>query len=419
MKNTSEIFALILGGGVGSRLYPLTKMRAKPAVPIGGKYRLIDIPLSNCINAGIQKIAVLTQYNSVSLHRHISRTYNFDSFHNGWVQILAAEQTLESSDWYEGTADAVRKQAVEIKATGAEYILVLSGDHLYRMDYEKLAERHWETDADITVALKLTDVKNASRFGLAKISKDKRIISFVEKPTDEAVLNDYMVSDNPDKPFLGSMGIYMFKTSVLLDLLSSSADTDFGRELIPKAIHSHKVISYEFDGYWEDIGTIRSFYDTCLGLTDSKPPFSFFSRDKPIYTRPRFLPPAKIIEANVLNSLISEGSYIGKSTVIRSIIGLRGMIEDGVTLKDTIVMGSDYYDTLEKLSEGNNIPMGIGKGSFIQAAIIDKNVRIGKNVTIKPFPRGIEIDNDDYVVRDGIIVIPKRTILNDGTKICP
>ena len=259
MKNTSEIFALILGGGVGSRLYPLTKMRAKPAVPIGGKYRLIDIPLSNCINAGIQKIAVLTQYNSVSLHRHISRTYNFDSFHNGWVQILAAEQTLESSDWYEGTADAVRKQAVEIKATGAEDTLILSGDHLYRMDYEKMAERHWETDADITVALKLTGVE-----------------SFVEKPTDKDVLKDYMVSDNPDKPFLGSMGIYLFKTSVLLDLLSASEDTDFGGELIPRAIHSHKVISYEFDGYWEDIGTIRSFYDTCLGLTDSKPPFSFF-----------------------------------------------------------------------------------------------------------------------------------------------
>ena len=419
VRDTSKIFGLILGGGVGSRLYPLTKMRAKPAVPIGGKYRLIDIPLSNCINAGIQKIAVLTQFNSVSLHRHISQTYNFDSFHDGWVQILAAEQTLESNDWYMGTADAVRKQAVEIEATGAEFTLILSGDHLYRMDYEKLAEHHWEMDADITVAVKYIGRKDASRFGLAKISDDGRITSFVEKTTDEKVLKEYSVSDNPQKPFLGSMGIYMFKTSALLDLLNTTDYTDFGSELIPKSLQTHKVYSYGFDGYWEDIGTIRSFYDTSLHLTENSPLFSFFSPEKPIYTRPRFLPPAKIIDAKIQNSLISEGCYIGKSEIKKSLIGLRGQIDDQVTIIDSIIMGSDYYDSPKRLKKGRNIPLGIGRDSYIQAAIIDKNVRIGKDVTIKPFPRGIEIDNDDYVVRDGIVVIPKRTILPDGVKIGP
>ena len=419
VRDTSKIFGLILGGGVGSRLYPLTKMRAKPAVPIGGKYRLIDIPLSNCINAGIQKIAVLTQFNSVSLHRHISRTYIFDAFHSGWVQILAAEQTLDSTDWYMGTADAVRKQAVEIEATGAEYTLILSGDHLYRMDYKKMAEHHWDMDADITVALKYINKKDASRFGLAKIDDNGKISSFVEKPDNDDILKEYSVSGNPEKPFLGSMGIYLFKTSILLDLLNSTDDTDFGGELIPKAIHTHSVHSYGFDGYWQDIGTIRSFYDTNLELTQSSPPFSFFSPDKPIYTRPRFLPPAKIIGAKISNSLISEGCYIGKSEIMNSMIGLRGQVGDGVTLRDTIIMGSDYYDSPKRLIEGNGIQMGVGDGSYIQAAIIDKNVRIGKNVTIHPFPRGIEIDKDDFVVRDGIVVIPKTTVLHDGTKIGP
>jgi glucose-1-phosphate adenylyltransferase len=419
VNDTSKILGMILGGGVGSRLYPLTKMRAKPAVPIGGKYRLIDIPLSNCINAGIQKIAVLTQFNSVSLHRHISRTYNFDAFHTGWVQILAAEQTLDSNDWYMGTADAVRKQTVEIEATGAEFTLILSGDHLYRMDYKKLAEHHWEMDADITVAVKYIGSQDASRFGLAKIDDKGRIHSFVEKPTDEDVLKEYSVSDNPDKPFLGSMGIYMFKTSVLLDLLSSTDDTDFGSELIPRAIHTHKVYSYGFDDYWQDIGTIRSFYDTNLELTKSSPPFSFFSPEKPIYTRPRFLPPAKIIDAEIKNSLISDGCYIGKSEVINTLVGLRAQISDGATIKDTIIMGADYYDSEEKLKEGSGVPLGIGEGSNIKNAILDKNVRIGKNVTIKPFPQGTEIDNADCVVRDGIVVIPKRAILPDGTKIGP
>lgn len=419
MSKTSEIFALILGGGVGSRLYPLTEMRAKPAVPIGGKYRLIDIPLSNCINAGINQIAVLTQYNSVSLHRHISKTYNFDAFHSGWVQILAAEQTQTSNDWYLGTADAVRKQAVEIRATGAEHVLILSGDHLYKMDYQKMAEHHWETNADITVAVKYIGEKDASRFGLAKTDKDGRISSFVEKPTDEKVLNDYKVSDIPNKPFLGSMGIYLFKASVLLDLLENSDDTDFGGELIPHAISTHKVQSFGFDGYWKDIGTIRSFYEANLELTKDSSQFSFFSPDKPIYTRPRFLPPAKIMKAKLSNALISEGSYIGNSEIINSLIGLRGQIGDNVILKDTLLMGSDYYDNEERLASADFVPIGVGDGSFIQATIIDKNVRIGKNVIIKPFPRGVEIDNEKYIVRDGLVVIPKRTILEDGTEIKP
>ncbi|MEJ2758927.1 MAG: sugar phosphate nucleotidyltransferase, partial [Anaerolineales bacterium] len=290
MPSMKDVLGIVMGGGRGTRLYPLTKMRAKPAVPIAGKYRLIDIPLSNCINSDINKIAVLTQFKSVSLHRHIARTYIFDAFSRGYVQILSAEQRDQSFEWYQGTADAVRKQILEIESSNTDYSLILAGDHLYRMDYSELAEFHWSTGADITVAVQPIPKKDASRFGLMKLDKENRVTAFVEKPKDPATQKKFVSRDDPEKPYLGSMGLYMFNTSVLVDILKNTDDKDFGGEIIPKAIQKMKVFGYPFEGYWEDIGTIRSFYDTNLSLTHPDAPFHFQDQSKPIFTRPRFLP---------------------------------------------------------------------------------------------------------------------------------
>ncbi|NTV36341.1 MAG: NTP transferase domain-containing protein, partial [Anaerolineaceae bacterium] len=288
MPSMVDILAVILGGGRGARLYPLTKMRSKPAVPIAGKYRLIDIPISNCINSGIYKIAVLTQFNSVSLHRHIARTYIFDSFHTGWVQILAAEQSIANADWYQGTADAVRKQLREIRSARSAYTLILAGDHLYRMDYAAMARFHWEKDADITVAVQPVAARDATRFGLLKRGEDCRIVDFAEKPKDPAAQARMVSRDDPERPYLGSMGIYLFRTELLCDLLEHNTFDDFGGDVIPNSIGAHKVYGYDFDDYWEDIGTIRSFYDTNISLTKPNPPFNFFNQESPIYTHPRY-----------------------------------------------------------------------------------------------------------------------------------
>ena len=289
MPSTKDILAVIMGGGQGTRLYPLTKVRAKPAVPIGGKYRLIDIPISNCINSNVDRIALLTQFNSVSLHRHITGTFNFDPFHRGWVQIWAAEQTILNDTWYQGTADAVRQQIFEIHSTGLEYTLILAGDHLYRMDYELMAEHMWEHGGDISIALQPVSLEAAPRLGILKRGKDHRITDFVEKPTDLSVQKSFSSRDDPEKPLLGSMGIYLFKTSVLDDLLNKLDVDDFGKEVIPQAIRSHKVVGYDFNGYWEDIGTMRSFYKANLALTQPSPPFNFYDVNQPIYTHARFL----------------------------------------------------------------------------------------------------------------------------------
>lgn len=418
MPSTNSILGLIMGGGRGARLYPLTRDRAKPAVPIAGKYRLIDIPISNCINSGIHRIAVLTQFNSVSLHRHISRTYIFDAFHRGWVQILAAEQTTSSETWYQGTADAVRKQLLEIQSTGAEYVLILAGDHLYRMDYVPMAEFHWENDADITIAVQPVSHDQAYRFGLLRRDADGRIRDFAEKPKDPAVLASMVSRDDPLRPYLGSMGIYLFKTKVLVDLLSSTTDDDFGGEVIPKALGSQRVFGYDFDGYWEDIGTIRSFYDTNLSLASSEPPFNFHDQAHPIYTRARFLPGSTVEGATLHNVLVSEGCRIARAEVRNSIVGLRSFVSNGVRMSDTILMGSDYYDPPDRPRMGG-MPLGIGPDCQIQGAILDKNVRLGAGVVIKPFPLGTELDHENWVVRDGIVVIPKNTILAPGTYIGP
>jgi len=415
MPVLNDVLAVILGGGRGARLYPLTKMRAKPAVPIAGKYRLIDIPISNCINSGIFRVHVLTQFNSVSLHRHISDTYKFDAFHTGWVQVLAAEQTPESGEWYMGTADAIRKQIAQITAAGSEHVLILAGDHLYRMDYAAMMAFHVEKEADITVAVQPVLKDEAPRFGILKRGGDGRILDFVEKPTDPDVQARMVSRDDAERPFLGSMGIYAFRAQVLIDLLEQHPDfDDFGSDVIPYAISRQPVFGFDYDGYWEDIGTIRSFYDTNLRLTRPDSPFNFYDARSPIYTHSRFLPGSIVTDSRLTEVLLTEGCVIEKAEINHSIIGLRSQIGAGTTIRDSIVMGADYYDR-----PGASVPLGIGSGCHIEGAILDKNVRIGADVTIKPFPRGAERDEGNWVVQDGIVVIPKGTTLPDGTRIGP
>ncbi|MBI3160008.1 MAG: NTP transferase domain-containing protein [Chloroflexi bacterium] len=419
MPSTNEILGLILGGGRGARLYPLTKLRAKPAVPIAGKYRLIDIPISNCINAGIHKIAVLTQFKSVSLHRHIAQAYAFDAFNRGWVQILAAEQRSGDPEWYQGTADAVRKQLLEIRAADTAYTLVLAGDHLYRMDYDELAAYHWENNAEITVAVQPVLRSEAARFGLLKTEADGRISEFAEKPQDPAVLERFVSRDDEARPFLGSMGIYLFNTEVLVDLLESTTDTDFGGEVIPHAINTRRVFGYHFEGYWEDIGTIRSFYDTNLRLTRPDTPFKFNDPEDPIYTRARFLPGSIVAGAMLENVLMADGCTIGRAEIHDSVVGLRSCIADGARITRSIIMGADYYDNPEARAQGEGIPLGIGENCQIEGAIIDKNVRAGGGVVIRAFPLGTELDAGDWAVQDGIVVVAKGTVLQPGAYIGP
>jgi glucose-1-phosphate adenylyltransferase len=415
MPSLNEVLAVILGGGRGARLFPLTQMRSKPAVPIAGKYRLIDIPISNCINSEIFRIAILTQFNSVSLHRHITRTYNFDSFHQGWVQIWAAEQTMESENWYQGTADAVRKQILEIQATSAKYILILAGDHLYRMNYKEMAEYHWKNNADITVAVQPVTRSEASRFGILKRESNGKISDFVEKPKDTETQNKYISRDDEQRPFLGSMGIYMFNTKVLIDFLKNFPSyDDFGSDIIPNAIKTHAVYGFDFDGYWQDIGTIRSFYETNLMLTTAETPFNFYDAKLPIYTDTRYLPASIVEDSTLKDVLLAEGSKILKSQITHSIIGIRSQIASGCVIKDSIVMGADYYERDTK-----ELPIGIGSDCHIESAILDKNCHIGNNVTIKPFPRDTDIDNEKWYVRDGIVIIPKDTEIPSGTTIAP
>lgn len=413
-----DVLALIMGGGRGARLYPLTKLRAKPAVPIAGKYRLIDVPISNCINSGIYNIAVLTQFHSVSLNRHITRTYRFDTFHTGGVQVLAAEQTLQSEDWYQGTADAIRKQIREIVASDAAHVLILAGDHLYRMDYEAMSQFHWDKGADITVAVQPVSAREASRLGILKSGEDDRIAAFVEKPKDPKVQAQFVSRDDPERPFLGSMGIYMFKTKVLIDLLTNFPDhDDFGADVIPNAIRTHAVYGYNFDGYWRDIGTIRSFYETNLELAKPDAPFNFFDPQRPIYTNPRILPAASVHDSTLKDVQLSEGCIIAKSKISNSIIGIRTQIGPGSVIKDSVIMGADYYSNPTVRS--TDVPIGIGPNCHIEGAILDKNVRIGEGVVIKSFPRGTEIDAGTWVVQDGIVVIPKDTTILPNTHIEP
>jgi len=416
MVNMNDVLAVILGGGRGTRLHPLTAERSKPAVPIAGKYRLIDIPISNCIHSGVFKIAVLTQFNSVSLHRHIAQTYDFDHFHTGWVQILAAEQTPTSESWYQGTADAVRKQIQEIKSASCHWVLVLAGDHLYRMDYAAFAARHIESGAQISVAVQPIPRHDAARFGVLKRNEEGRITSFAEKPKDPVVLQEMVSRDDPERPYLGSLGIYLFDMNVLLQVLENPAWSDFGSDIIPRSLSTHRVMAYEFSDYWEDIGTIRSFYDTMLGLTGPNPVFNFYDPQRPIYTHARFLPGSSVEDSHLERVLLCEGSRISKAEVCDSMIGVRSLIGEGARVRSCIIMGSDAFD----LPGEAKVPIGIGPGADIQGAILDKNARIGAKVVIRPWPRGTpDIDTRSYVVRDGVVVVPKGALIPPGTRIGP
>ncbi len=415
-----DVLALILGGGQGSRLYPLTKLRAKPAVPLGGKYRLIDIPISLCINAGIPKIYVLTQFLSESLHRHIYQTYKFDVFTDGFVQILAAEETRTGMDWYQGTADAVRKQLWRLEHARAEDVLILSGDHLYRMDYANFVERHRERRADVTIAVQPVGPEAASRFGILKSDAEGRITSFHEKPAAEE-LEGLESAPGKDKPYMASMGIYMFRADVLQRVLTGSETEDFGREVIPDAIEGQRVYAFEFDGYWEDIGTVRAFYEANLALGRPDPPFDFFNMEQPIFTHPRFLPSSITDGCDLEKAVVADGCLLHGSDIRESVVGLRSVIGPEVRVIRSVIMGADFYETAARRAENRALgrpDVGIGRGSSIEGAIVDKNARVGEDVTVRAHdPEGEMVETENYVIRDGIVVIPKNAVIPDGTVI--
>ena len=427
-----RVLAIILGGGKGSRLYPLTKMRAKPAVPLAGKYRLIDIPISNCINSDISKMYVLTQFNSASLNRHIAQTYNLSGpFGQGFVEVLAAQQTPETPSWFEGTADAVRKYQWLFQEWDVDEYLILSGDQLYRMDYSLFVEQHRKTGADLTVAALPVDAAQAEAFGLMRTDESGNIKEFREKPTGDSLKAMAVdtsrfgleASDAKEKPYLASMGIYVFSRSTLFDLLNKFPSyTDFGKEIIPEALgRGDKLKSYVFNDYWEDIGTIGAFFESNLALTQQPtPPFSFYDEKFPIYTRPRYLPPSKIVDTQITDSIVSEGSILKSCSIHHCVLGVRSRIESDVVLNETLVMGSDFYESYEEriaLRNGGGIPLGVGQGTTVKRAILDKNARLGNNVTIINKDNVEEADRAEqgFYIRNGIVVIVKNATIPDGT----
>jgi len=423
-----NVLCVIMGGGQGKRLFPLTKERAKPAVPLAGKYRLVDIPISNCINSGFRRIYVLTQFNSTSLHRHITGTYKFDLFSSGFVEILAAQQTLTDTSWYEGTADAVRKNLTHFLNHDFDYLLILSGDQLYRMDFRHIIAQHAETGADITVATIPVGRSEAQSLGIMQISEDGRINRFAEKPTDPAMLDSLRLKPEwhskfgiteGRESFLASMGIYVFNRSLIQDLLNNSL-SDFGKNVIPEAINSQRVFSFIFHGYWEDIGTIRKFFEANLDLASELPRFNFFDMNAPIFSRPRYLPSSKINGATIDHALLADGCIINRARLTNSIVGLRTIVGDGSELNRVITLGSDYYEPQESVDmhEREGKPrIGIGAHCKIENAIIDKNARIGNNVVISPDGKPDTVDHELYYIRDGIVIIPKKTIIPHGTVI--
>ena len=426
-----RVLSIILGGGAGTRLYPLTKYRAKPAVSLAGMYRLIDIPVSNCINSDILKIYVLTQFNSASLNRHIAKAYNFSTFSDGFVEVLAAQQTPDSPSWFEGTADAVRKYMWMFEEADVDEFIILSGDHLYRMDYSDYILKHRESGADVTLSVVPIGYKTASSFGLMKVDDEGRIIEFSEKPEGDALKKmevdtqqlGLSAEEAQEKPFIASMGIYVFKKQVLMDLLNKYSDqTDFGHQIIPSSAKDYDVRAYLFKGYWEDIGTIEAFYEANIALTDQPDPaFTFFKEDAPIYTRSRYLPPSKIKDCHVTDSIISEGCIIKKCRINKSVIGLRQRIHANCEIDRSLIIGNDFYEQIgeqgEFSSEESKIPMAIGENSVIRRAIIDKNARIGKNVQIinKDNVQEAERDDEGFYIRSGIVVVIKNAVIPDGT----
>jgi glucose-1-phosphate adenylyltransferase len=429
-----RVLAIILGGGAGTRLYPLTKMRAKPAVPLAGKYRLIDIPISNCINSGINKMYVLTQFNSASLNRHLTQSYNLSSgFGQGFVEVLAAQQTPESPSWFEGTADAVRKYQWLFQEWDVDHYLILSGDQLYRMDYSLFVDHHIQSGADVSIGALPVDAAQAEGFGLMHTNEHGRIREFREKPKGEELKAMWVdtsrmglsADEALKRPYLASMGIYVFSRDTLFDLLAKNPTaTDFGKEIIPESLRrGDNLQSYLFDDYWEDIGTIGAFYEANMALTDQpNPAFSFYDEKFPIYTRPRYLPPSKLLDAQVTQSIIGEGSMLKACSIHHCVLGVRSRVEDEVVLQDTLVMGNDFFESSEEravLRERGGTPVGVGRGTTVKRAILDKNVRIGRDVTIVNKDRVEEADRPElgFYIRNGIVVVVKNATIADGTVI--
>jgi glucose-1-phosphate adenylyltransferase len=427
-ENPTHVLSIILAGGAGKRLFPLTQDRSKPAVPLGGKYRLIDVPISNCLNSGLKKIFVLTQFNSASLNRHISNTYRFDPFSEGFIEVLAAEQTMTNANWFQGTADAVRQHLHRFSGREDDYQLILSGDQLYRMDYHRLLESHWKRGADVTICVIPKSEAMASNFGLMKLGADGRVEQFREKPKGDALRGmrtdtgalGLNAEDSDKRPYLASMGIYLFKSRVLIDLLADASMIDFGYQVIPRAIEKFDVYGFLFDSYWEDLGTVEAFYKANMDLTGSDPHFDFHDMTAPIYTRARFLPASRIDRCEIRESIISEGSILKGVRIFNSVVGIRSQIGENAELERVMMMGADFYED-EKDFEYNRLTgipdIGIGKGSVIRKAIIDKNAHIGENVRIFNEERIQNFDGPGYHIRDGIVIVPKNGVVPSGTVI--
>ncbi len=424
---SKSILAVILGGGAGTRLYPLTASRSKPAVPIAGKYRLVDIPISNCLNSGISRMFVLTQYNSASLNRHIKNTYHFSAFSSAFVDILAAEQTPDNPTWYQGTADAVRQGLRHIKTFPSEYVLILSGDQLYQMDFMAMVNSHIDSGSDISIATIPVIEREAPDFGILKKNADGFITSFIEKPKGSELLNQWKSDTGPEmqaagKHWLASMGIYIFNRQLMFDLLEEEfkEGTDFGKEIIPQSLSKYKVSSFQYDGYWTDIGNIYSFYEANLGLTDEVPEFNLFDDTRSIYTRARMLPPAKISGTTLDKTIVAEGCIVNASHIEKSVVGIRARIGYGTTIVSSYLMGNDFFETIEQIEDAHQHGMpnvGIGSRCYIKNAIVDKNCRIGDDVQINGGPHLENTDHPLYTVKDGIVVIKKGAIVPNGFSI--
>ena len=422
----NELTAVILGGGRGTRLDPLTRLRAKPAVPIGGKFRLIDVPISNCLHSGVRKIFILTQFNTESLHRHIHNTYRFDTFSKGYLRLLAAQQTSDNQDWYQGNADAVRKNLMYLKSAD-DHIIILAGDHLYRMDYQKFFDHHLKTKADISIAVKPIYEHEAKEFGVLKTDKKGRITDFYEKPKEPQILEKFKIDQTLFDHFkieaknrfhIASMGIYIFKKDVLFKLLETSDHQDFGKEIVPSSLSKLKVSAYFFDGYWEDIGTMRSFFDAHMRMTHPVPEFNFYDENYPFYTRPRYLPASKINNCQINHSLVSEGCILLGSIVEHSVVGIRSFVDEGTLIQRSILMGNQFYETITNRNRNRELGkpnLGIGNNCIIRNAIIDLDCFIGNNVQLINKDNQSEAETDLYCIRDGIIIIPKGIIVPDNT----
>ena len=422
---TENTLAIIMGGGAGTRLFPLTRERAKPAVPLAAKYRLVDIPISNCLNSGFRQVYILTQFNSESLHRHITDSYKFDNFTKSFVEVLAAQQTSEGARWYQGTADAVRQNLRYFLERAYDYYLILSGDQLYRMDYGELMTDHIRMGAEITLATTPVDRAAASGFGIMQSDSNRRIYRFEEKPKDPKLLEELRIPTELLKEmgrpaeselYQGSMGIYVFNRQILIDALDNSYD-DFGKHIIPASLKKYKVFAYIFQGYWEDIGTVRAFFEANLALTDTVPPYNFFDHVNPIYTHARFLPASKVNSAQINRAVIADGCIITQANIERAVIGIRSVIETGTTIRNCVLMGADFYQDEDPHPISGRPPIGIGAHCVIEGAIIDKNARIGSDVVISPAGKPENLDGDNFYIRDGVVVVPKNAVIPSGTKI--